>query len=238
MTTYLASSGTMSMGGSDTTRSLNCALGRSGTAEIQMNEACVRSLGSQENFPATYPIKLGVQFYCKPFLPPAIGGSYGGGYFIGTCLGREYYYVVAPNSSGCAECRWKTVDTTTGSCGNQDGFINTYCLLANAAHPAGNWTATRTIGGFSNWYLSARAFQSCEGEAMLQARNQMPAGEGYPTGLPLDLYWTSNETYVSCASTLRFDCQNAFNSGCKNNGFRVRAIRRIRACFNGLKYCS
>jgi len=91
------------------------------------------------------------------FLPTELGDSTCGGFYMGTicAAGSCYYLIMAPNATGCAACKWKTTRTNSGGpCCAADGYCNTYAF-DNSTHPAANWTATRSIGGFSDWYLPA-----------------------------------------------------------------------------------
>jgi len=154
--------------------------------------------------------------------PSTLGQSYQGGYYTGVINiggGVCYYLIVAPNATGCAaSCQWKTTRTTTSgtdSCVN--GYTNTYGPMDNATHPAGNWTATRTISGYSDWYLPARD----ELNIMYTNKGSMPAGEGFAAAG----YWSSTEFNAGCAC-----CQTLSNGtislNYKTSAFRVRAVRR------------
>jgi hypothetical protein len=150
-----------------------------------------------------------------------LGESYCGGFYTGVInvSGTCYFLVIAPNATGCAQCQWKTTNTSTsgtGSCVN--GYTNTYGPLDNATHPAGNWTATRSIDGFSDWYLPSRD----ELNIMYTNRGSMPAGETFAAVG----YWSSNE----CSAT--YACLQNFSSGGvyfgnKTTSHRVRAVRRV-----------
>lgn len=164
-------------------------------------------------------------FTTGPAPPSVLGQSYGGGYYTGTIDiggGVCYYLIVAPNATGCAFCILKTTNTTTSGVDSlNDGYANTYGPMDNASHPAGNWTATRSIGGFSDWYLPAKN----ELQAMWTNRGSMPAGEGYT--LSTSAYWASTQYSATCGCYLNFP-DGAF--GCrliKVDGARVRAIRRV-----------
>jgi hypothetical protein len=155
----------------------------------------------------------------------ALGDAACGGFYIGTICAAStcYYLIVAPNSTGCACCTWKTTRTTTsGTTSCVDGYNNTYGPMDNADHPAGNWTATRTINGFSDWYLPARdelnQLYVNDGGA---TNTNLPAGEGFAAVN----YWSSTENSATGAC-----CQN-FGNGIQYNCYktfinRVRAVRR------------
>jgi hypothetical protein len=156
---------------------------------------------------------------------PDLGDSYCGGFYIGTICAAStcYALIVAPNATGCACCQWKTTRTaTSGTTSSVDGYNNTYGPMNNATHPAGNWTATRTINGFSDWYLPARdelnQLYVNDGGA---TNTNLPAGEGFAA----DRYWSSTEYSATAA------CYQNFNNGGQNYNSktficRVRAVRR------------
>jgi hypothetical protein len=155
---------------------------------------------------------------------PELGDALGGGFYIGTTsVGATcYYLIVAPNATGCAQCQWKNTRTATAGTGScVDGFANTYPVLQNASHPAGNWTATRTIGGFSDWYLPAifelnQLYVNDGGST----NATLPAGEGFAAAA----YWSSTEPYVTNAFFQSFTF--SIGSIYKTYSFRVRAVRR------------
>jgi len=156
--------------------------------------------------------------------PSTLGESIFGGFYMGTicAAGSCYYLIMAPNATGCACCQWKTTRTDSGVGAELcDGYGNTYDHLANATHPAGNWTATRSIGGFSDWYLPA----TCELNQLYTNKGSSPAGEGFATGR----YWSSTEDGAIPAGAA---CVQLFSNGniycsIKNGTDRVRAIRRV-----------
>jgi len=157
-----------------------------------------------------------------------LGQSCCGGFYMGTICAAStcYYLIVAPNSSGCANCQFKTSRSSTPGTGdNSDGFSNTYPALANSAHQAGNWTATRTIGGFSDWYLPAIAelqtfYNNGGGNG---AGDPLPAGEDFDIGV--QAYWSSTEFTADCPRNVDFDTGTqgpGFKSDCRS----TRAVRR------------
>ena len=157
--------------------------------------------------------------------PETLGQAYGGGFYIGTICAANtcYYLIVAPNATGCALCQWKTTRTTTaGTTSLVDGYANTYGPMDNAEHPAGNWTATRTIGGFSDWYLPAKdelnVLYVNDGGA---ANTTLPAGEGFAAVV----YWSSTENSAPYACIQLFTNGNQ-SLNRKTNSSRVRAVRR------------
>jgi len=159
--------------------------------------------------------------------PETLGDPYQGGFYMGTiaAAGTTYYLVVAPNATGCACCQWKTSNTSTsGTCSDTDGYANTYPALENSTHPAGNWTATRTIGGFSDWYLPSidelEVFYNNGGGA--GSGDPLPSGEDFAT----DGYWSSTERSTTRACGLSFRHGLRVNVR-KAGSYRVRAVRRV-----------
>lgn len=171
---------------------------------------------------------------CSPFskvtcfrtvgIPSTLGESIAGGFYIGTICAAStcYYLIMAPNATGCALCQWKTslTDSSVGNSGEFrcDGYGNTYDHLADPTHPAANFTATRTIGGFSEWYLP-----SIDELVQLYTNKAcVPAGEGFVSAF----YWSSTECCVSEAK-LRSMNTNTESKLVKNGCCHVRAIRRV-----------
>jgi hypothetical protein len=189
----LCTSGEISLGGSTTGRSINCELGYSGTAQISLNDAGVRGLVSIGSGQISMNCFYGASSFDPSYYDQVCGGWYVGDIQIAS--GSCYYLIVAPNATGCnSGCQWKTTCSYT-CCDDQrcDGYCNTYCKLNNASHPAARWTATRTIGGFSDWYLPAVAeLQS----ANRRSDNCFQPGlcEAFsPTSNTGCVYWSSTE---------------------------------------------
>jgi hypothetical protein len=162
------------------------------------------------------------------FAPTTLGEAGGGGFYMGTiaAAGTTYYLIVAPNATGCACCDWKTSETSTaGTCSDVDGYANTYPAMENSTHPAGNWTATRTIGGFSDWYLPAidelEVFYNNGGGN--GSGDPLPSGEDFAT----DYYWSSTENNTTGACNLTFSNGSRSLFICKDTTREVRAVRRV-----------
>ena len=159
------------------------------------------------------------------FGPTVLGQSYCGGFYLGTICAAStcYYLIVAPNATGCACCQWKTTNTSTsGTASLVDGYSNTRPALANATHPAGNWTATRTINGFSDWYLPAKdELNQLYINSPGAVNTNLPAGEGFAA----DPYWSSTEG-SSAGSCYQYFNNGSIGNGTKNSPIRVRAVRR------------
>ena len=87
-------------------------------------------------------------------------GGYFAGYISQTADGNATHgLIVAPAASGYngeSTLQWKTSDTSTsGTSSEYDGAANT-ANMADANHPAANYCAGLSIGGYSDWYLPAR----------------------------------------------------------------------------------
>lgn len=152
-------------------------------------------------------------FYGKSAL--TLGQCYCGGYYTGCLCG--YYLILSPNASGCACCCWGPA-TTTGAISTTDGYYNTRTKLNSATYPAAYFTATRTINGYSDWYLPAKD----ELTVLYNNRASMPSGQGYADYR----YWSSTE------SAAKYAWYRSFSNGVlcddyKYIRYRVRAIRRV-----------
>ena len=100
---------------------------------------------------------------------PAIGSSFGGGFFAGyishTANGvATHALIVAPAATGATgqdytlttNKQWKTANTTTaGTNSTYDGAANS-ANMNNASHPAAEFCEGLSIGGYTDWYLPAR----------------------------------------------------------------------------------
>jgi hypothetical protein len=214
----ICASGEIALGGSTTGRSVNLELGRSATAAICMNETDVRTLAGVPSGAISMNC-----FYGKSSAPSTFGEVFEGGYYTGVVDiggGVCYYMLLSPNATGCARCQWKTTRTSTaGTCSTVDGYLNTYGAMQNATHPAGNWTATRSINGYSDWYLPAIS----ETGTMYTNGGSMPSGEGFAT----TSYWSSTEVNAYYACRRNFISGNASGDN-KTDCNRVRALRRSR----------
>tara|TARA_B100000085_G_C18527803_1_gene506612 strand:+ start:448 stop:1149 length:702 start_codon:yes stop_codon:yes gene_type:complete len=95
---------------------------------------------------------------------PEIGDSYQGGFFAGYISQNAngtatHGLIVAPASSGYnggSQLKYKTDQTAdNGATSSYDGAANT-TNIADSDHPAANYCAGLSIGGYSDWYLPAR----------------------------------------------------------------------------------
>ena len=145
---------------------------------------------------------------------PEIGDSYGGGYFAGyisqTIDGNATHgLIVAPASSGYngeSPLQWKTSNTSTsGTSSEYDGAANT-ANMADASHPAANYCAGLSIGGYSDWYLPAA------GELEIAYYNLKPTTESNNTSYGMNPYAVpqrgSNYTAGNPAQTSVTDFQS------------------------------
>jgi hypothetical protein len=163
------------------------------------------------------------EFYADNSPPTTLGQPYQGGFYSGVInigSGVCYYLVVSPNATGCAFCQFKTVNTCDAISSNFDGYLNTYGSYNSSTFPAGNWTATRTISGYSDWYLPAID----EINIMYNNKNSAPSGEGYANSP----YWSST---VACGTYVAW-AKNMSTGVCsfpvKCFQAPLRAIRRVR----------
>lgn len=213
----ICASGEISLGGSTVGRSVNIEIGAGNTATITMDQANVRSLANV----TTAGSQISMDCFYGKSSGPALGSVYCGGYYTGVIDiggGVCYYMLVSPNATGCAICQWKTTRTSTANTSSLvNGYSNTWGPMNNATHPAGNFTATRSINGYSDWYLPSRD----ETGTMYTNRLSMPAGEGYAA----NNYWSSTESIATGACYRSFDDGDAYDFS-KTNSVRVRALRR------------
>jgi len=109
-------------------------------------------------------------------IPAVIGEPFGGGYFAGyishTADGNPTHaLIVAPRATGATgtgytlttDLAWKTSNTATADTASPfDGAANTAAMIADDVstgvqnHPAAQFCANLTIGGFTDWYLPSR----------------------------------------------------------------------------------
>ena len=126
---------------------------------------------------------------------PAIGSSFGGGFFAGyishTANGvATHALIVAPAATGATGTgytlttnkQWKTTNTTTaGTTSTYDGAANS-ANMNNASHPAAEFCETLSIGGYTDWYLPARD------ELEIAYYNLKPTTDSNDTGYGINAY--------------------------------------------------
>jgi len=164
----------------------------------------------------------------NPIVGISAGDSFCGGFYMGTitAAGTCYALIVAPNATGCACCQWKTTNTlTSGTCSLDDGYANTYPAMENNDHPAGNWTATRTIDGFSDWYFPAidelEVFYN--NGAAAGSGDPLPSGEDFAS----DRYWSSTEADSVKSYSFKFNNGSSASGTTKDGAALIRAVRRV-----------
>jgi hypothetical protein len=205
------------------------------------------------------------------YLDPAnIGMPTAGGYFAGlishTADGNPTHaLIVAPRATGAtgtgytltAMMAWKTTDTsTTGATSPFDGVANTNAMIAAgiANHPAAEFCANLTIGGFDDWYLPARfeleiayynlkPTTTANNTAVGINNYSVPKRTvNYTTAIPAqtsvsafttsseafiaDWHWSSGEFAATTAAEFPFSTGAVFNRS-KTTQRRVRAFRRV-----------
>jgi len=217
----LPTSGPISLG------DVNEELGKSSTATISLNDSDVRGLAEIPSGEISLGDLRGCSSTPSVFCTASFGDTICGGIYMGQicAAGQCYALIVAPNATGCARCQWKTTRTATaGTASLVDGFANTYGPLDNADHPAGNFCATRTINGFSDWYLPAIAELEVFYNNGATGNNEsvIGAGEAFAsTG-----YWSSTEYTATYACYLTFVYGYRFINMKTNSDSSVRAVRR------------
>jgi len=158
------------------------------------------------------------------FGPTTLGEAYEGGFYMGT-ISSTHYLVVAPVASGSGSYQWKTESTLTGDTDSSfNGFNNTYPALANTTHPAGNFAAAATIGGYDDWYLPASdelivLYENGGGTVS----DPLPAGEEIAS----NEHWSSTEFDTSFAETFDFNIGTPNIKSDKTINYCVRVIRRV-----------
>jgi hypothetical protein len=191
-----------------------------------------------------------------------IGEDYEGGYFAGyisqTANGvATHGLIVAPAASIGIALKWKTSDTISpGTSSLFDGAANT-ANMADTSHPAANYCAGLTIGGYSDWYLPARyeleiayynlkpttdsnntILGSANPYAVPARPNKYTAGDPSQTSVTafqsngaeafIDwFHWSSSESSSEHAWLIRFDDGTVFEETTKTSSFYVRAFRKF-----------
>ena len=187
-------------------------------------------------------------------------GGYFAGYISHTADGNATHgLIVAPAASGYngkSKLQWKTTQTSTsGTQSEYDGAANT-ANMANTSHPAANYCAGLSIGGYSDWYLPARyelaiAYYNLkpttnsnitnDGEnsyAVPQRSSDYTAGDPAQTGVAAfqsggaeafvagENHWSSTEGDEGVAWVVDFINGNE-ESKSKTDNYYVRAFRKF-----------
>lgn len=235
----LCASGEMSLAGDTVGRSVNREIRCASNCPICMNQAEVRTLAGRPDAGSAICM---CDFYNKGFFQ--YGCAFCGGYYMAlspNVAPHSYYIILAPNATGCACCQWKTTLTSSANTSNGvDGYANTYNGLNSAIHPAGNWTATRSINGYSDWYLPSS--QEIQDISRNRCSPVPGLGGDWPACLPADqnffgAFWSSTQSNVSNFNTFQCDRAlqvNIFEPGpnasqlfqFKTDTRHIRAVRR------------
>ena len=205
-------------------------------------------------------------------IPAVIGEPFGGGYFAGyishTADGNPTHaLIVAPRATGATgtgytlttNLEWKTTATTTaGTTSEFDGAANTAAMVTagTADHPSAQFCVGLSIGGFTDWYLPARAeldiaYFNLKPTTALNIGStgginaySIPArpnlySPGYPTQVSLALFtsgseafvdsrpWASNERNSTSGWFVDFEDGRSGSGALKTSPAAVRAFRRI-----------
>jgi hypothetical protein len=192
---------------------------------------------------------------------PAIGSAVAGGYYAGQISTTAnsvatHFLIVSPRSSGNSSQQWKTADTSTsGTDSVIDGPANT-SAMNDASHPAAQFCAGLSIGGFSDWYMPARnELEVCyynlkptttsNNTSSGANTNAVPSrGSNYTAGTPAqtaatdfvtvtgtqrfdsDRYWSSTQSSSTAARRQAFTDGNQTTTN-KSSPQNVRAVRRV-----------
>lgn len=189
---------------------------------------------------------------------PAIGSTLGGGFYGGKINdgGTEYFLIVSPKSSGeNSSKQWKTSNTaTSGTTSTTDGPSNT-SAMNNASHPAAQFCAGLSIGGFTDWYMPAQdelevlhynlkpTTNSNDTSSGTNTNAVPPRNSDYTSGDPAqtsvtdfqtgnteafasEYYWSSTNNNSSSAFNQLFEDGFQFSNP-KDNSLYLRAVRRV-----------
>lgn len=196
-----------------------------------------------------------------PVIPPPsnIGESFGGGYYAGlyseTGDGNPTHFLIVAPASSESNLLWK-IDLTnsSGTSSLYDGAANT-AAMADASHPAAEYCANLTIGGYSDWYLPSRyefgiIYSNTRGQTGnnntsygINPYSVLPRTNNYSLYVPGDgtygsvfrnataafngfEYWTSSQASAGSAYVLD-SSYGAETTTAKDNGYTVRAIRKV-----------
>ena len=198
--------------------------------------------------------------------PSVIGQAFGGGFYAGqiSTAGNgvaDYYIIVGPLASAQSALKWKqSNDNSAGTTSVINGPQNTAWMVANGSstvYPSAHFCNNLTIGGFSDWYLSAKneldvcyynlkPSTTSNNTISGTNTNAVPSrGSNYTTGTPAQ---TSAAAFVTSTGAEAFDTGTIywtstqessgrafcvfFNNGYmlyygKSNVLKTRAVRRV-----------
>jgi hypothetical protein len=171
----------------------------------------------------------------QPTALPAIGESFGGGFFAGeiTVAGERYALVVAPKAAGEAlGLGYKKTDrgTADGAYSDDDGLANSE-KIADDNHPAASFCRSLRIGGHDDWYLPSREELAMLYHNLGPNRPTAPAlyKAGAAEAFEEDWYWSSTEyaPYPYYAWYVNFGLGNQYYTNEYYTSW-VRAVRRIK----------
>ena len=146
----LAASGTMSLAGTATNRSIQVELGGNGTTQMSMNDAAVRELGGQET--AGSAINMSTDFYNASAVPGITARYWRFTKFVpnqsGSFITRMELYT-GFSGSGSTLC------TTSNINRNYDGYNSTYNYLKvlNTGTNQGWWLLSQSAANQFGYYI-------------------------------------------------------------------------------------
>jgi hypothetical protein len=197
--------------------------------------------------------------------PTVIGQAYGGGFWAGQISTTAnsiatHNLVVGPLSTAGTTLQWKNANTATpGADSVIDGPQNTADMVADGSstvYPAAHFCNDLVIGGYSDWYMTARneldvCYFNLKPTTDLNFvgaginANAVPArASNYTTGnpartsaaafqsggaqaFPTGFYWTSTERDATTARYQYFTNGAQYQGTSKTSSYRIRAIRRV-----------
>jgi len=192
----MCSTGSISLGGSTTGRSVNCELFRSGTASINMDEAEVRELANVPSGSISMSDFYGSSFFKEPTIIGDCHPSWGG-YYVGD---NDGYHLFAAPEGATSRRVWSSDFVPLGAPVQvpdqvleeyDEGFENTNAIGSDPAFLAAYVTSVFSFSGYSDWYLPAineleEMYRNGVSEPN-ESNNPMPSGEEYLR----EAYWSS-----------------------------------------------
>ena len=161
---------------------------------------------------------------------PALGSSYGGGYYAGRYAlgGNLYRIIVAPKATGQS---YRQIATSSGARASgvtleqtrSDGWTVTNAQVSSGSWSAANWARGLTIGGYNDWYIPS-TWEMCLAFATFKptfTNNDTESGSNVYTRTP---GWPANTAFGTSnparTSITAFQGTNseAFTYGSASNG--------------------